>query len=132
MAEKDKDTGVTRQQEHAMQVKNERYTMRNLGVTREQARKVLTENATQLREQAQAQKKAQVVENDPPKAPAPTITVEITKFDPKPLTLGIDPAPRQQDGDGMSGPITGIKRVIIVDNGTANYYDIAGNFIEAV
>lgn len=85
-----------KQQEHAAEQKAITATVREFGVTRNQARQRLHEVRTQMEQERQRQQAAQPADPGPP--PPPTINIETTKFDPRPFTLEGGTAKRSDGG----------------------------------
>lgn len=107
-----------KQQQHASDISAESHLMRTLGATREQARRRLHEEARSMREET---RKQQAQAEDRPAPTPPKIESDTTAFQPRPLTLGIDPATKnggqgQLPAGGFSGNLT-----VCVDDGMGGF-----------
>lgn len=115
------------QKQHAQSVATERFLTQQWNVPRNQVRERLHEVARIMATQRAIAQAAQQTENSTP-APFPKpaeIQTDSRRFDPKPLTLGVDPAEQVQPPPGATSGGQ-IPNVIIVFNGTADYCTLGG------
>lgn len=119
----------SQQKEHAQSIATERYLTQQWGVPRNQVRQRLHDIAVDMAAQrAAAQATAQATTSAPAPFPAPgQIQTDSRSFDPRPLTLAIDPTLNPNippsSGQGSGGQLD---QVIIVFNGTADYCTLNG------
>lgn len=117
------------QKKHGDKIATERILIRATGATRSQIRGFAKglQDFRRLQEQQQREAPAPV----PAPRPQFEVKTDISKFDPKPFTL-IPETGAAGAGSGDTPGSNATKQVVIIDSGTANFYNIVATFVAAV
>lgn len=119
-----------KQKQHAANVRAETHIMRDLGITRGQARQRLHD--FRIEQEAARQAKAAIQQPATPPAPVPPkIETDTTRFDPRPLTLDVVGGQRTSPQNNASGGATA-DIVACLDNGDSTFTQVTLHFVNGM